>query len=207
MMSKKNIVSMALLLVSFAITLPAAAQEQPLPDIGSYSQDALSARLTALRDLYRIKLSDMEKASVVEHCQSAQAGLRKISTKTSATKSERAETYNAVVSLLTGLRALVVAKQVDPSNIELLTVEYQQSVEQFNLAITDYQIALEDSVQVDCRAKPEEFRAALEGVRATRKQVVAASAQINEVTKSNLKTAFDTLKDRLSAEEQINGKQ
>jgi len=44
---------------------------------------------------------------------------------------------------------------------------------------------------------PVGFRAALEGVRDTRKDVVSISAGVVEVTKSTLPTTFDSLKLRL----------
>jgi len=205
-MFKRFVLISGLLISLFVVAIPTSAQEQALPDVGSYSEDALTARLNALKDLYRINLTDKERQSVIENCEPAQVGLLKISTKLATTKLSRAKTYSSVVSSLVGLRSLVSAKRIDPSNIELLTVEYQQTIEKFNLAITAYQTTLDDAIQVDCRAQPEEFRASIEGVRASRKQVVSASSQINEVTKSNLKTAFDTLKDRLDAEVQTDGK-
>jgi hypothetical protein len=205
-MLKSFVLTLGLLVSVFVATIPTVAQEQPLPDVGSYSEDALTARLAALKDLYRINLTEKERQNVIENCEPAQVGLTKISAKLGATKTNRAKNYTSVIASLVGLRSLVFSKQVDTSNIELLTVEYQRTVEDFNQAIIAYQTTLDDAVQVDCSAKPEEFRAALEGVRAARKQVVSTSAQINEVTKSNLKTAFDTLKDRLDAGVQPDGK-
>jgi len=181
------------------------AQEQTLADVGSYSEDALSARLTALRELYRIKLTDSEKERLVTKCDQAQSGLQKISNKLVTTNTERTLTYDSIIASLVSLRTLVVTKQVDPSNIELLIVEYQQRKAEFDTAISGYQVALDDSINVDCKVKPEEFRAALEGVRASRKTVVNASAQIDEITKSNLKTAFDTIRSRLTSEAVKNG--
>ena len=199
---------LSLFAIIAAIIVPVrfvAAQEQTLPDVGSYSADALSARLAALRELYRIKLSDSEKERLVTKCDQAQDGLQKISNKLLTTKTGRSVTYDSVIASLISLRALVVTKQVDPSNIELLIVEYQQKKEQFDLAVSDYQVTLDDSINVDCKTRPEEFRAALEGVRDSRKKVVNASTQIDEITKSNLKTAFDTLRSRLLSEAAKNG--
>jgi hypothetical protein len=196
------------LLVMSIVLLPlsfASAQEQPLPDVGSYSDDALAARLAVLRERYRINLSSKEVEDVVARCVQAQGGLKKISGKLTTVATSRSKTYSEVVGSLSSLRSLVVDKQIDASNIELLVVEYQHKIQLFEDAISAYQVTLDDSTRVDCKAKPEEFRAALEGVRAARKLVVSASAQIEEITKSNLKTAFDTVRDRLQTEQTTNG--
>lgn len=192
-----------LVLIAFMVVLPVLpvrAQTGSLPDIGIYSVDARSARLVSLRAQYRISLSDKEKELVSTRCEQAQISLQKLATRLAETRLARVTTYKQVIASLNNLRTLVVARQVDTSNIELLTVEYQLKKSEFETNVTDYQIALDDSIQVDCRSQPEDFRAALEGVRSARKTVVNTSTQIEELTKSNLRTAFDALKLKLQAE-------
>lgn len=192
------------LLILSTVLLPfqyLKAQEQPLPEVGSYSDDALAARLAVLREHYRINLTTNEKDDVISRCVQAQSNLKKIASKLTVVITARSSTYDELVDSLNNLRLLIVEKQIDASNIELLTVEYQQNIQLFDNAITNYQVTLDDSIRVDCKSKPEDFRAALEGVRDARKLVVSASSQIDEITKSNLKNSFHTVKDRLVTEQ------
>lgn len=190
-------VSVVFILSAVPAVLVSAQTDVSLSDVGTYSVDARTARIAALREQYRIKLSDKERELVMTRCEPAQTSLQKIAFRLNETRIARTGTYDDVIGSLDTVRTLIVAKQIDPSNIELLTVEYQLKKATFEIAVSDYQTALEDSIQVDCKAQPEDFRAALEGVRSARKDVVNSSAQITELTNSNLKTAFDTLKLKL----------
>ena len=192
-------VSMVFILSAVPAVFVSAQADVSLGDVGTYSVDARTARITTLREQYRIKLSDKERELVVARCEPAQASLQKIAFRLNETRISRISTYDDVIGSLDTVRTLVVVKQIDPSNVELLTVEYQQKKATFETTVSDYQTALEDSIQVDCKTQPEDFRAALEGVRSARKDVVSASSQIIELTNSNLKTAFDTLKLKLGA--------
>ena len=202
---KQSAVITVAIIVAMPVVFAHAQVESPLTEVGTYSVDARTARIAALREQYRIKLSDKERELVVTRCVQAQTGLQKLATRLGETLASRVATYDDVIGSLDTVRTLVVAKQIDPSNIELLTVEYQVKKSAFEASITNYQTVLDDSVQVDCRAQPEDFRAALEGVRSVRKDVVNTSSQIAELTNSNLKTTFDTLKLKLRTEEEATG--
>jgi hypothetical protein len=76
----------------------------------------------------------------------------------------------------------------------------------FDTALATYELTLEDATLLNCKGAPEDFRAALEGVRSSRKSVVDASSQIKEITKSNLKTTFDAIRLKLQTEGAPNGK-
>jgi pseudouridine-5'-phosphate glycosidase len=176
------------------------AEDEPAPvlsDIGTYSTDARAARISALRGIYKIKLDDQEKALVSSRCVEAQAGLKKISSKLVGIKTAREKTYATTISTLIQLKSLIADKGIDTSGMDLLIVSYQQKKAVFDSSFTAYELTLEDAVAIDCMRAPEDFRAALEGVRTARKPVVEVSGQITELTRSNLKTTFDSIRLRL----------
>jgi len=182
----------------------AFAQEQDpgvLSDVGSYNADARSARITNLKTQYKINLSEKEKALVSSRCEGAQSELRKISARLITTKKDREAVYSNTVITLIRLKTLLETKQIDTSNIDLLIVSYQQKKATFDVAVLAYELSLEDVTSIDCVKSPEDFRAGLEGVRGARKPIVDASAQIQDITRSNLKTTFDTIRIKLQTVE------
>ena len=194
-MYKRILPLICLLFVSACITpIHAHADQQaPLAELGGYSADARAARIASLKQQYRIKLDEKERALVAARCSLAQDSLKKVATRLGQTKASRDTTYINTISALIQLKALIEAKQIDTSSIDLLIVSYQQQIVQFDNAVSQYDLSLEDATTLDCTTLPEDFRAALEGVRAARKQVVDAASQIRETTKSNLKTTFDSI--------------
>lgn len=167
---------------------------QDLPEVGSYTDDARAARINELMSVYRISLSDTEKALVSSRCVMAQKGLLKVRDRLGVVQVERDKTYTSVISGLTGLKIRFENEQIDASTLDLLIVAYQQKQKSFNLATMAYDTTLGDSVLVDCTGDPTGFRAALEGVRSARKTVVGVSSEISELTKASLPTTFDSLK-------------
>ena len=189
----------------FAVFGQAHAQDSSLPAVGSYTEDARTARINDLKTTYRIVLTDKEKELVSSRCVEAQKSLSKIRSRLKSVKSERETTYDSVVSSLTNLKLRFENKQIDPSNLDLLIVSYQQKEANFISSTANYDTALEDAVTIDCVADPIGFRASLEGVRGARKTVVGVSAEIKEITKASLTTTFDSLKLKLLTKEVKSG--
>ena len=194
------IVSVAFVFSIYALLsgVAAAQADQTL----SYTTDARTSRISSLKTEYRIKLTDKEKELISSRCQNAQKSLEKIADKLETTHTARSKDYQAIINLLSSLSPLFEKKQIDASTLDLLVVSYQQKKEQFETSATNYEIALADATSLDCAANPEDFRAALEGVRAARKEIVTITADITETTKASLKTTLDSLKLRLSTEQQ-----
>lgn len=191
------------LLCTTLLTYSARAEE--LPAVGSYSDDARAARISELKIKYRIILTDDERVRIIERCAVAKSSLQKLSERVTISTNKRSEVYDNVIANLTSLRALVATKQIDASSLELLIVDYQQAAADFDVAATSYQTAIDDAIVLNCSVDPEGFRASIEGVREGRKKTSEAANEVVELTSSNLKTAFDTLKLRLTSAGVTNG--
>ncbi len=92
------------------------------------------------------------------------------------------------------------SRQIDGSSLDLLIVNYQQSIETFDNSISNYLTALDDAATMDCTGHPELFRAALEGARESRGVVIKQSSAIKELTDNSLKTTFDLLRHRIEVD-------
>jgi len=202
---QKVILLIATFLCALLIPPVAFAQDGSLSEIGSYTDDARAARVTKLRETYRITLSDKERELVVSRCKGAQGALSKILERLKTTRFEREKTYTSVISALANLKLRFENAHTDASNLDLLIVTYQQKSTGFRLSAGEYETTLEDVIRVDCVFDPVGFRAALEGVRSARKDIVGISSDITETTKSTLPTTFDSLKLRLSTDGETSG--
>lgn len=197
---KRIFLIIAVLLGFFTYSKNVLAEDAPVPvlsDVGAYSIDARAARIASLREAYKIKLDEKEKALVSSRCVGAQASLGKISTKLVTIKSEREKVYTTTIETLIQLKNLIADKDIDTSGMDLLIVSYQQKKAIFDSSFVQYELTLEDATSVACATAPEDFRASLEGVRSARKPVVEASRQMSELTRSNLKTTFDAIRLKL----------
>jgi hypothetical protein len=181
-----------------------AQTDNPATSI-NYSLDARTARIAALKATYKISLGENERQQVSSRCAGAQKILGLISAKLNDSKNSRLNDYSSVTSSLTNLRLQLGGKQVDASSLDLLVVEYQQGIQDFESASELYETALDDVVQVDCVQKPDDFRAALEGVRLSRKHLVDKSIGIEQTTKSSLTTAFDAISVKLTEKDKLHG--
>ncbi len=174
-----------------------ALSQEPL----NYNQDARQARINELKTIYKISLSDTERLAVEGSCKTAQNNLRTIGTTLSETTVARRATYLTAIYDLKLIQARLTLSQIDTSNLDLLIVGLQQKERSFENASENYALTIEDATALDCVVAPEDFRAALEGVRAARKRLVLVTRDMKEVAKSTLKTTTDTFVDRLESQE------
>ena len=188
---------LVLALLTAMLIAPIVVRAQQGAELRGYTADARAARIAALREQYSIVLTSGERQLVVGRCRAAQGSLQTISSDLSAIVNKRDGIYSDAITSLIQLKYRLTVQQIDTSNLDLLIVDYQQKKAVFDSMAEDYAISLEDAETVDCRQSPEDFRAAIEGVRAARKPVIDAAAQISDLTKSNLKTTFDALSLRL----------
>ena len=169
------------------------AQSEEVDAATAYTQNTRDVRIAALRSLYKINLNDKERALVGRRCVGAQGLLRSIQSGLQSKKFDRANTYTDIVDSLSAVRLQFDSKQIDVSAIDLLIVNYQDKIAGFDGSITSYEISLDDAIRVDCARRPDDFRSALEGVRAARKSIVEKSSDIQQITKSDLKTTLDAI--------------
>jgi len=178
-------------LMALCFTYVAYAQEDSLG--ADYATDARNARITKLKETYRIVLDETERQRIVMRCVPAQKRLLAIEGRLVASADKRRKIYQGIIDDLNKIRVRLLNQEVDTSSVDLLIATYQEKLEFFNARVQSYDISLEDSVVVDCQDKPDDFRAALEGVRANRKLVADASGELAELTRSDLKTSLERI--------------
>jgi hypothetical protein len=162
-----------------------------------YTRDARAARLAALRSTYKISLTEQEKSLIQRTCSDAQDKLSGVLVSQRKVTLQRTDVYQTAIEQLQILQSRLSTAGSDNSSLDLLVVFYQQKLAAFEKTSIAYETALQDASEVNCVELPDDFRAALEGVRFERKEVVASSAAMSEITRSSLKTTLDSVKSRL----------
>jgi hypothetical protein len=196
-MKKYVLAVICLSLVSATMIKAQDESSVQLADVGTYSTDARTARIALLRSKYKIIINATEKQQLALNCTGAQNNLRKIQTTLPSIITTRLTSYDSVINELVSLRARLNSGLVDVSGLDLLIVDYQQKRTLFSSAGDGYMTALQDSVLVDCKSNPEDFRASVEGVREARRNLVSAAKDVRETTDSTLKTTLDSLSIKL----------
>lgn len=188
----------AVLIMALIIHIPVSSvHAQDTTYFGSYTDDARAARISELKTKYKINLTSEERERIISRCDIVHGSIDKLSTKVVSSTSKRLDTYETVITTLTSLRVGLATRQVDASNLELLIVDYQNSLKDFSIASTSYQTAIDDALAIDCRQDPENFKASIEGIREGRKKSADVANEIDELTQSSLKTVFDTISSKL----------
>lgn len=167
------------------------------------SGDDMAARLEQLQASYPVKLTDQEKADVARRCVAAQTNIQAIADRLATIQASRDLIYADILNELKLTQRRLIAQQIDTSEIDLLLASYTTGRSGYLSSLSDYHTALTDAATLDCVNNPELFRSAVEGLRASRKRVVDQVNMLRELISSDVKTSFDTIRDRvLSSEKQ-----
>jgi hypothetical protein len=132
----KKYIPFLLMLVSVVYLAPilVSAQEDqtvelaPDTSITSYVVDARQARISALKQQYKISLQPDEKKLVSERCKTAQVKLRAQELNLKLVTTARKTSYANIINDLRTLQTRLAAGQGDNPNLDLLIVLYQQKV-------------------------------------------------------------------------------
>lgn len=187
---------LAVVVVSGAVVSSTIAQSTTQ----SYSNDARVARIAAWRAKYPITLSETERSQLSLRCEQAQSNLQKVSSSLSIKISNYTKVYQDTIDRLNSLKLITDKKEVDGSNLDLLIVDFQRSKVEVEENAEQYAVALEDAVIIDCKAGPEDFRAALEGARESRSELVGSIRDVEDLVGSSLTTTLDSLKNKLNTD-------
>lgn len=156
-------------------------------------------RLERAKRTFPIRLSEKETKRLASRCAVAQKNLAKISIRLKNRSTKITRKYDLIELHLAAVQKRLSNQQIDTSIIDLLLANFSKSTSEYEVALSNYQLALDDAVTVDCAAEPLGFKALLEDVRAKRQVFVNEVKAIKDFTKGDLKTSFDALRARLKS--------
>jgi hypothetical protein len=159
--------------------------------------DTMQGRLQQAVTDNSISLNDEQRASLIEKCPNAQATLSKIQADTDQLTDERITVYTDIQKELQAIKLRMVRQGADASETDLLTGKIQQTLEEFEVLVSGYKIALQDVTGIDCQQQPEYFKAGLIITRIKRAEVLDASLRLKAVVHDADDDIFTQLKRRL----------
>ncbi len=185
-----------LLAVAFFMPLTAIAQIVPAAD----SQPSREERLSRAVQDQQITLDDGAKALITEKCEPAQNILIGLQDKSDRLIQLRLATFTDFQKELQAIKLRMARQGVDASEIDLLIGKLQQNLDSFTLASNSYGATLDDAESVNCKQKPEQFKAALVLMRAKRAKLLDAAETLKITMNDATVTTFNQLKKRLTVE-------
>lgn len=113
-------------------------------------------------------LSDAEKQMIARSCRDAQRAMQRLETIDPISRVNRGNGYSNVAKLMTAMSSRAAYNSYSIPQFAAATNAVQSLRQQFSDHYTDYEIALQDVVEMDCSTKPQSFYRALVDVRAKR---------------------------------------
>jgi hypothetical protein len=145
----------------------------------------------------QIVLDDVSKSIIQNKCRASQDIVKGIQDKTDMLVRKRLILYSDIQKELQAIKLRMIRQGADASETDLLTGRLQQSLDNFTIQANKYGLALDDTINVDCINKPEQFRAALFILKVQRAKLLDLSLELKNTMANSQSNVFDQLKKRL----------
>jgi len=199
-MKKLKFIAVFLAFISlFPVFAMAHEGDEPVL-VSSENTTEQTVRVERAKKTFPIRLSDKEQTRLADRCATAQEKLTKVSTRLTDRSSIITKKYNLIELHLVAVQKRLTNQQIDTSIIDLLLTNFLKLTSEYDVALSEYHLALDDAVVVDCVAEPQSFKALLEDVRVKRQVFVNKVDAIKDFTRVDLKTSFDALRARLKSQ-------
>lgn len=200
---------MALLVVSPTVnaqTVEEAPETEVTAEEGrGRNPDNREERENQRKEEFQARIDQARTLRVAGKCRAAGNRLSARQTAAEQVRSSREQVYGGLQTKLDELVARLQASGANTATLEEQVVQLDQLIADFFVAFDDYQLALNDLVEVDCEADIEAFVLALEDARTQLKSLRELASEIRQFfTDSVLKTMQD-IRSGLSDEASENG--
>ena len=108
----------------------------------------------------QVQLDDVKKDLVRQNCVTSQVNLQRIQYSDTATRINRGQTYEAILSqFMTPLNSRTASNRLSGEAAQLtqITNSYQQGVRNFKKHYEQYDDAIKNAIKIRCQNKPQEF--------------------------------------------------
>ena len=168
--------------------------------------EGLSAeqRLEKYKTEAKTKLSNAEKTRIAGRCKASQVKVKVVQGRVAGFETHRGETYEKLLTRLTGLSEKLKAKGIDTTTYDAQVAELKAKVETYRTDLAKYHEAIDDLSAVDCAANTDGFKASLETARTLRAKVVADGQGIKSYLKDTLKPTLVALRTQVEQKKESN---
>lgn len=148
------------------------------------------------------KATEAAKTRLKQRCKGAQANLGTLGDKVNSNLPNRNKAYENLISRLDKLIPKLQTKNIDTAALEEKLATLKTMVEDYKIAITDYQDSLKELKEMGCQENPDAFKAALEVARTERTALGTQLEAIKTFVKQDVKTALADVRTKLAADEE-----
>jgi hypothetical protein len=185
--------SLAILFL-FALSLP-------LSVVGAQSaQQEVEKRLKSAVEERKITLTQEDKQDIQKKCKASQEIIRESQTDANRAVSKRTEIYQDLKKELQALSLRFSRQAVDASELDLLVGKLTQGLDSFNQKSDTLNGAYQDALIINCKNKPEEFKAAVIILRAQHSYVYEESQDLRALFANAKTNTYPQLKERLTVQ-------
>ncbi len=160
-------------------------------------------RITKLKDELNVRLSTLEETHIKSACLPAQARVAHLNTKFGTSVTKRTQAYTEIQKNLDNLVAKLKAKNVDTTTLEQEITTLKTKIATYATDLATYKQAISDLKNVDCKADPTGFQAALDAARAAHLTLIDDTTTIKTYVSETIKPTLKLIKTDL---EQAEGK-
>lgn len=177
-----------------------AAQRQPseADDASAQATGTLEERTNQRKQARQIQLDPTQQQHIQTHCQASQLHLSRVSDRILGTTIRRKQTYDSLISRLSGLSEKIQATQVATADYDKIVQELQSKVQAFYTTVDNLEIAVNDLANLDCQADPVGYQATLEEARSLRTQTVQNMSDVSNYLRSSLKPELQDIRNQVA---------
>lgn len=147
----------------------------------------------------QVEFDDTKRDIVTQNCVTAQVTLQRIQYSDTATRVNRGQTYEAILSqFMTPLNSRTANNRLSAEAAQLtqITNTYQQNIRNFKRHYEQYDDAIKNAIKTRCQNKPQEFYAYLKEAQRLRASTSSDVALLDQGIEEYRKVVSD-LKDRI----------
>lgn len=146
-------------------------------------------------DTEKIKVTEAQSKSIVEHCDSIKDNLRAVQRDDSRTRVYLGGYFDGILSrFIMPLNVKLVEENMSNSGLVSNQKNFADMKEAFSKDFISYQKKLEDLIAMDCKSKPEEFYQNLVVVREKRKIMNQDTMRMRSLISENTKLVNDLMR-------------
>ncbi len=194
-----------LLALTLGIAPLALATESTDEDTSTSSSEkdeaSLNKRIEALKKKLRITLKESEKTRLKARCLPAQALVKKVHTRFGNKVVTRTQAYSELSKVLDKLVEKLKAKEANTTTLESYIAVLKTKIAVYETDLADYKQKLSDLKDMDCKADPEAFKAALEAARTARDKLIQDITAVRTYVKETIKLELLTIRKSLETQD------
>jgi predicted nucleic acid-binding Zn-ribbon protein len=139
------------------------------------------ASFVMVNSVFAEDLSDTKKATIVANCATSQSTLQRISRSDISTRISRGRNYDQILKLLYAMNARVASNNITEPKLADITKRFEDKLTSFRNRYNSYNSDLKNTLETDCKSKPEDFYKDLTRARIRRETLNETIGELDDL--------------------------